>query len=474
MWIASVSSCGVRQPEVSRNGALEGGLGAAAVLAAGRRRDRGHADVVASAPVAAELAERREPHLAPVRPDADAVDPGAADDRDAPAALGAGPQDGERVVGDRGRLGPAQSCDPLLEHLFLGGEVDPGHAEARDGGDRRAVGAGDSRLLDGLPEEALEHLDAAVDAEVVRRAQRPAHEREDAAVGRDEREVGLRVAAVDGEDDRRAHASACRSERLGLEQPLDEVLVQRVLADQRVGEQRLPRHRGVGGDRRLRGEPLVGGDVLGEPKELRRERRLGKGREAPVLHPRRNLDDVIVRQPGERAVISDVDLVHDAVVADERGDEPGRGLAVERAAALLEQRRLLVQRRVAVELEQAALDLGDDLGPRDAAELLAEDRVVAVEVLEVRRGDDAELLEQVQRQSGLVRDRLAVRGHQLGEDVATVDVDGADPREVVEADLVDDDLAPARARGASRTSAGSRSPRCRGRRRGGPRRAASG
>ena len=386
----------------------------------------------------------------------------------------AGPQDGERVVGDRGRLGPAQSCDPLLEHLFLGGEVDPGHAEARDGGDRRAVRVGDARLLNGLPEEALEHLDAAVDAEVVRRAQRPAHEREDMAVGRDEREVGLRVAAVDGEDDRRRHASALPFRALGLEQTLDEILVQRVLADQRVGEQRLPCHRRVGGDRRLRGEPLVGGNVLGEPKELRRERRLRQGREAPVLHPRRNLDDVIVRQPGERAVISDVDLVHDAVVADERGDEPGRGLAVEGAAALFEQRRLLVQRRVAVELEQAALDLGDDLRPRDARELLAQDRVVAVEVLEVRRGDDAELFEQVQRQRGLVGDRLTVRGHQLGEHVTTVDVDGADPGEVIEAHLVDDDLVRLEPRGASRTSAGSRSPRCRDRPRGGPRRAASG
>ena len=148
--------------------------------------------------------------------------------------------------------------------------------------------------------------------------------------------------------------------------------------------------------------------MLGEPEELRRERRLGQGDEAPVLDPRRNLDDVIVRQPGDGAVISHVHLVHDAVVADERGDEPGRGLAVEGAAALLEQRRLLVQRRVAVELEQAALDLGDDLRPRDAVELPAQDRVVAVEVLEVRRGDDAELLEQVQGQSRLAGDGLAV------------------------------------------------------------------
>ena len=65
---------------------------------------------------------------------------------------------------------------------------------------------------------------------------------------------------------------------------------------------------------------------------------------------------------------------------------------------------------------------------------------MAVEVLEVRRGDDAELLEQVQGQRGLAGDGLTMRGHQLREDVTTVDVHGADPREVIQAHLVDDHL----------------------------------
>ena len=90
--------------------------------------------------------------------------------------------------------------------------------------------------------------------------------------------------------------------------------------------------------------------------------------------------------------------MHRAVVADERRDESGCRLAVERAAALLEQRRLLVQRRVAVELEQAALELGDDLRTRHAGELLGQNRVVAVEVLQVHRRHDAELVEQPPRQ----------------------------------------------------------------------------
>ena len=74
------------EPEMLRNRALEGRLLAAPVLAPRRCERRGKADVVAAAPVAGRPAERREAGVAPVGRDADAVDPGAADDRDAPAA----------------------------------------------------------------------------------------------------------------------------------------------------------------------------------------------------------------------------------------------------------------------------------------------------------------------------------------------------------------------------------------------------
>ncbi len=150
------------------------------------------------------------------------------------------------------------------------------------------------------------------------------------------------------------------------QQALDELRVERVLADQRMREQRLARDRGVARHGRLSRQPLVRGDVLRETEQLGRERRLRQRDEPAGLDARRHLDDVVVREAGERAVVTDVHLVHGAVAADERRDETGRGLAVERAAALLEQRRLLVQRRVAVELEQVALDLGDHLGARRA------------------------------------------------------------------------------------------------------------
>ncbi len=82
-------------------------------------------------------------------------------------------------------------------------------------------------------------------------------------------------------------------------------------------------------------------DVLGEAEQLGRERRLRQRLGPAAIDARRHLDDVVGGEPGERAVVSNVDLVHGAVVARQRRDEPDRSLAVERAAALLEQRRLL-------------------------------------------------------------------------------------------------------------------------------------
>ena len=62
------------------------------------------------------------------------------------------------------------------------------------------LAAVEARLVD----EPLEHVHAAVETQVVRRAERPAHVRDQAAVVGEQREIGLRVAAVDREHD---HAS---------------------------------------------------------------------------------------------------------------------------------------------------------------------------------------------------------------------------------------------------------------------------
>ena len=69
-------------------------------------------------------------------------------------------------------------------------------------------------------------------------------------------------------------------------------------------------------------KPLVGGDVLDEPEQLRRERRLRQRLRPRLRHARRHLDDVVVGEPGERARVAQVDLVDGAVAGEERRDEP--------------------------------------------------------------------------------------------------------------------------------------------------------
>ena len=119
--------------------------------------------------------------------------------------------------------------------------------------------------------------------------------------------------------------------------------------------------------------------------------------------------------------------MHLAVSGRERRDQPEGGLAVERAAALLEQRGLLVDRRVAVEREQFALDLGDGRSARNALELLGEHLVVRVEVAEVVRRHRAEIVEQAARQLELAGELVAVFVEQLGQHVLAVDAGRAAP-----------------------------------------------
>ena len=227
---------------------------------------------------------------------------------------------------------------------------------------------------------------------------------------------------------------------LGGEQALLQPLDHRPLADQRVRQQRLARGDRVARDRRLRRQPLVRRHVLDEPQELRRQRRLRQWLDSVRADPRRHLDDVVIGQSSERPVVADVDLVHLAAAGDERRHEPGGGLAVERAAALLEQRRLLGEAGVAIHVEQLALDLGHARRPRlSSVELLAEHLVVPVEVVQVVGRDGAQLVEHAPRAARMLGVGIAVLRHQLGEDVAAVPQDPADPRQVVEPDLVDDD-----------------------------------
>ena len=92
------------------------------------------------------------------------------------------------------------------------------------------------------------------------------------AVVGDQREVGLRVAAVDGKHDHAQHLGGHL-----LEQRLGDC----VLADQRVGEQRLLDVVVVAAQCGRDREPLVRGHVLHEAEQLGRERRLRQAARRP-------------------------------------------------------------------------------------------------------------------------------------------------------------------------------------------------
>src|SRR5439155_828954 len=188
----------------------------------------------------------------------------------------------------------------------------------------------------------------------------------------------------------------------------------------------------------LGGEPLVGRDVLDEAEQLGRERWLRQRRGPDSADPCRHLDRVVVGEAGEGAVVPQVDDLDVAAPGRERGDELRRRLAVVGAAAPLEQGRFGRQRRVAVELEQLMLDLGDLGSPGLRAQLLLEHPVVEVEVAQIVGRNHAQPLEQRRWQVNALGQLLRALGEQVGEDVVAVDVDGAHPGQVVEADLVDE------------------------------------
>src|SRR5439155_26937775 len=123
----------------------------------------------------------------------EAVTPRAADARDAPAALCSRTQDGVGVVADRNLL-----RQPAIAHcgenfFLLRRKVDACEQQLRDVCGRRDA-VSQTGLAQRAREQLLEHADAAVDTEMVRRALRAADERKRLTVGAHEREVRLGVA----------------------------------------------------------------------------------------------------------------------------------------------------------------------------------------------------------------------------------------------------------------------------------------
>jgi hypothetical protein len=179
-----------RAPEVRRDESLEHALRASSVLTTGRRADGRQADRPRTVHrVAADRAERGKASVASVRGDADAVHPGPARDSDAPAIRASCPQDREGVVpNDDVGAPPTPLCLRPVGALLVW-EVET--CDEENGEVRRRADPGG---------ELVDHVGAGLDADVVRMAERAAREAEDGAVLPDESGIGLRAAAVDGED----------------------------------------------------------------------------------------------------------------------------------------------------------------------------------------------------------------------------------------------------------------------------------
>src|SRR5207237_8308366 len=111
------------EAEVSGHSLLETRAGATPILAAGRSRDGGEPDIRAATPVARDRSERGEARMAPVGRDPDAVDSRSAHHGNAPAAVSAGPEDGEGVVVDDRPSGPSSLLDSLTERALLARKV---------------------------------------------------------------------------------------------------------------------------------------------------------------------------------------------------------------------------------------------------------------------------------------------------------------------------------------------------------------
>ena len=246
------------------------------------------------------------------------------------------------------RRAQPRAADRLLQLELLGREVDAGEQQLGDVGERLAA-AREPRLARGLAEEASSTSRQPVDAEVVRRAERPAHEREHRA--RRSRTSARSVFELPPSTARtvrvrwrspapRSAAGAPRpaSSRRSTSSaesaywPISGCASSALRATTAVAGHGRRARRAARTRRRAATRPSSSG-ASGACGQRRRARR---GRRAPAPRRRRRR-----RRPASVAVVAHVDHVDVAVAVGERGDEADRRLAVERAAALLEQRRLL-------------------------------------------------------------------------------------------------------------------------------------
>ena len=178
---------------MGRHERLEARPRAAAVARPHRRGLCRQPDRRSPAPVAGDVAHPVEPGNPAIGRDAHAVDALAADQGDPPRPAAPGSEGRHRVVDHDDLARDAQPLDPAPQQPHVAGVVGPGKGEDPDS--RGTIhGRAD------LAREPLEPRHALVEADRLVRDRRPADGRQQRAIVRDERDVGLRVSAVDRED----------------------------------------------------------------------------------------------------------------------------------------------------------------------------------------------------------------------------------------------------------------------------------
>ena len=144
-------------------------------------------------PVAGDVAHPIEPGNSAIGSDAHAVDALAADEGDPPWPPAPGSEGRHRVVDNDDLARDAQLLDPALQQPHVAWVVGAGKGEHTD---CRGTIHGRANL-GGEPPEPFHAL---VETDRLVRDRRPADGRQQRAIVRDERDVGLRVSAVDRED----------------------------------------------------------------------------------------------------------------------------------------------------------------------------------------------------------------------------------------------------------------------------------
>ena len=186
---------------MGRDQPLEARPGAASVASSDGCRQGRHANTAAATAIARVVADTGETHDLASRTNPDAIGACAADHRHSPGSVASGTQGGVGVVEHDDLVGEPAVAQPALEQTDVARQVGSGQGVDALVCHWAAVDI-QTGQLERLAHARLEVVEARLEADRLVRDGRAADDREERPVGGHERDVGLRVAAVDGQDRR--------------------------------------------------------------------------------------------------------------------------------------------------------------------------------------------------------------------------------------------------------------------------------